>query len=50
MLARDIRSTVDLAYQNLGTDIQERFAVNRFIDALSDIDDRLYLMWENWNS
>ena len=43
MLATDIRSVVDLAYQDLGTPVQERFAVQHFIDALSDQDDRLYL-------
>ena len=46
MLATDIRSTVDLAYQDLGVDAQERFAVQHFIDALSDKDDRLYLRRE----
>ena len=46
MLATDIRSTVDLAYQDLGVDVQERFAVQHFIDALSDKDDRLYLRQE----
>ena len=46
MLATDIRSTVDLAYQDLGVDVQERFAVQHFIDALSDKDDRLYLRRE----
>ena len=33
MLATDIRSMVDLAYQDLGTPVQERFAVQHFIDA-----------------
>ena len=46
MLASDIRSMVDLAYQDLGTPVQERFAVQHFIDALSDKDDRLYLRRE----
>ena len=43
MLATDIRSMVDLAYKDLGTPVQERFAVQHFIDALRDKDDRLYL-------
>ena len=30
----------------VGTPVQERFAVQHFIDALSDKDDRLYLGWE----
>ena len=47
MLATDIRSMVDLAYQDLGTPVQERFAVQHFIDALSDKDDGLYLRREN---
>ena len=46
MLARDIRSMVDLAYQDLGVAVQERFAVQHFIDALYDKDDRLYLRRE----
>ena len=46
MLATDIRSMVDLAYQDLGTPVQERFAVQHFIDALRDKDDRLYLRRE----
>ena len=37
---------VDLAYQDLGASVQERFAVQHFIDALSDKDDRLYLRRE----
>ena len=36
MLATDIRSMVDLAYQDLGTPVQERFAVQHFIDTLND--------------
>ena len=43
MLATDIRSMVDLAYQDLGDPVQERFAVQHFIDTLYDKDDRLYL-------
>ena len=46
MLATDIRSMVDLAYQDLGAPVQERFAVQHFIDALYDKDDRLYLRRE----
>ena len=46
MLATDIRSMVDLAYQDLGVAVQERFAVQHFIDALYDKDDRLYLRRE----
>jgi len=46
MLATDIRSMVDLAHQNLGTLVQELFAVQHFIDALSDKDDGLYLRRE----
>ena len=46
MLATDIRSMVDLAYQDVGAVIQERFAVQHFIDALNDKDDRLYLRRE----
>ena len=46
MLASDIRSLVDLAYQDLSTPVQERFAVQHFIDALSEKDDRLYLRRE----
>ena len=46
MLATDIRSMVDLAYQDLGASVQERFAVQHFIDALSDKDDRLHLRRE----
>ena len=46
MLATDIRSMVDLAYQDVGAVIQERFAVQNFIDALNDKDDRLYLTRE----
>lgn len=46
MLATDIRSLVDLAYQDLSTPVQERFAVQHFIDALTEKDDRLYLRRE----
>ena len=46
MLATDIRSMVDLAYQDLFTPAQDRFAVQHFINALSDKDDRLYLRRE----
>ena len=46
MLATDIRSMVDLAYQDLGVPVQERFALQHFIDALYDKDDRLYLRRE----
>ena len=46
MLATDIRSMVDLAYQDLGDPVQERFAVQHFIGALYDTDDRLYLRRE----
>ena len=43
ILATDIRSMVDLTYQDLGTTVQERFAVQHFTDALIDEDDRLYI-------
>jgi len=46
MLATDIRSLVDLAYQDLSTPVQERFAVQHFLDALTEKDDRLYLRRE----
>lgn len=46
VLATDIRSMVDLAYQDLGTAAQERFAVQHFTDALSDKDDRFYIRRE----
>ena len=46
ILATDIRSLVDLAYQDLGASVQERFAVQHFIDALYDKDDWLYLRRE----
>ena len=42
-LAADIRSLSSLAYQVLSPDTQERFAVQHFIDALKDRDDRLKL-------
>ena len=45
-LASDIRSMVDLAYQDVGANIQERFAVQHFVDALIDREDRLYLRRE----
>ena len=47
MLATDIRFMVDLVYQDLGAPVQERFAVQHFIDVLYDKDDRLYLKREN---
>ena len=40
-LAADIRSMSTLAYQDLSPDTQERFAVQHFIDAIKDQDDRL---------
>ena len=46
MLATDIRSMVDLAYQDLGAPVQESFAVQYFINALYHKGDRLYLRWE----
>jgi len=46
MLATDIRSMVDLAYQDLGVPVHERFALQHFIDPLYDKDDRLYLRRE----
>ena len=42
-LAADIRSLSSLAYQDLSPDTQERFAVQHFLDALKDRDDRLKL-------
>ena len=42
-LAADIRSLSSLAYQDLSPVTQERFAVQHFIDALKDRDDRLKL-------
>lgn len=42
-LAADIRSMSSLAYQDLSPDTQERFAVQHFIDAIKDQDDRLRL-------
>ena len=42
-LAADIRSMSTLAYQDLSPDTQERFAVQHFIDAIKDQDDRLRL-------
>lgn len=36
MLAADFRSVVDLTYQDLGVPLQESFAVQDFIDALTD--------------
>ncbi|XP_078367182.1 uncharacterized protein LOC144651166 [Oculina patagonica] len=41
--AADIRSMSSLAYQDLSPDTQERFAVQHFIDAIKDQDDRLRL-------
>ena len=45
-LATDIRFLVDLAYQDVGSNVQERFAVQHFIDALWERDDRMYLRRE----
>ena len=45
-LASDIRSMVDLAYQDVRANIQERFTVQHFVDALIDREDRLYLRRE----
>ena len=42
-VAAGIRSLSSLAYQDLSPDTQERFAVQHFIDALKDRDDRLKL-------
>ena len=42
-LAADIRSMSSLAYQDLSPDTQERFAVQHFVDAIKDQDDRLRL-------
>ena len=42
-LAADIRSMSSLAYQDLSPDTQERFAVQHFIDAIKDQEDRLRL-------
>ena len=50
MLPTDIHSMVDLANQDLGTPVQERFAVQHFIDALNDKDDWLYLRREKPNT
>lgn len=36
MLATDFRSVVDLTYQDVGVPLQESFAVQDFIDALTD--------------
>ena len=38
-----IRSMSSLAYQDLSPDTQERFAIQHFIDAIKDKDDRLRL-------
>lgn len=43
MLASDVRSLVDLAYQDVALTVQERFAVQHFVDALNDKEDRLHL-------
>lgn len=40
-LASDIRSMANLAYQDLQPDVQERFAVQHFINAIKNPDDRL---------
>ena len=42
-LSADIRSMSTLAYQDLSPDTQERFAVQHFIDAIQDRDNRLRL-------
>lgn len=42
-LAIDIRSMVDLAYQDLPSHIQERFAVQHFVDAIYCKEDRFRL-------
>ena len=42
-LAADIRVMSSLAYQDLSPDTQERFAVQHFIDAIKDQEDRLRL-------
>ena len=42
-LAADIRSMSSLAYKDLSPDTQERFAVQHFVDAIKDQDDRLRL-------
>lgn len=42
-LSADIRSMSSLAYQDLAPSAQERFAVQHFIDAVSDVDDRMRL-------
>lgn len=46
MLATDVRSMVDLAYQDLGMAAQERFAVHHFTGALNNNDDRLFIRKE----
>ena len=46
MLATDICSLVDPTYEVFSTPIQESFAVQHFIDALSKKDDRLYHRWD----
>ena len=42
-LAADIRAMTSLAYQDLSPDTQERFAVQHFIDAIKDQEDRFRL-------
>ena len=42
-LAADIRAMSSLAYQDLVPAAQERFAVQHFIDAIRDVDDRMRL-------
>ena len=42
-LAADVRNMSSLAYQDLAPQAQERFAVQHFIDAISDRDDRMRL-------
>ena len=43
-LALDIRSMVDLVYQELLPDLQERFAVQRFVDAVCCQEDHFCLL------
>ena len=44
--AADVPSLASLAYQDLSPAVQERFATQHFIDAISDPDDRLRLRRE----
>ena len=41
-LASDIRNMASLAYQDLAPMAQERFAVEYFVDAIRDVDDRTW--------